>query len=392
MPDTEKVGQMFAGLAAERLPVPAAADVVARGRQRRRRARLTMAVSVAAAVALGLAGAGYARQLADNDARHIPPVSKHSIRIYHITVEPLPGPGSGSLLLGLTANGSLRFARLGHALSSLEPDPALSSGAGSMPHVATDPAGGWVVAAAAGPAQGGGLSASRLSVVTRSGTVQAFGPVFGPHSVITGLAVNPAGSMVAVAVWRTVAHYDAKHPQRGVRPGLIALVPLHGGGVRTWTLGSPTATQAQSLSWQDGGRLTYIPGSDATGGGFAGSGAVTLDVTAPGGTAPAASAWPTFTKAAGSCQLVAGAWIKARYLALEYCASAGNVLVYANPVTGQQLSGRVGLHGFGCPSPQLSPAPSGREVLVPSCGLQLYRPGRKIVQLGTSLSDAAFAG
>jgi hypothetical protein len=145
---------------------------------------------------------------------------------------------------------------------------------------------------------------------------------------------------------------------------------LHGSSVRTWTLGRPAATQAQSLSWQDSDRLTYIPGSDATGGGLAGSGAVTLNVTAPGATASASSAWPTFTKARGSCNLVTGAWVRARYLALEYCASAGNVLVYTNPVTGQQLSSRVGLHGFGCPSSQLNPAPSGQEVLVPSCGLQ----------------------
>jgi hypothetical protein len=392
MPDTDKVGQMFAGLAAERLPVPPAADVVARGRQRRRRARLTMAVSVAAAVALGLAGAGYARQLADHNGRNSPPVGRHSTRIYRIQVEPLPGPGSGSLLLGLTADGSFRFGRLGKGLSSLEPEPALQSGTGFLPHIATDPAGGWVVAASTGPAHAEGLQASRLSVVTTTGVVQPFGPVFGPHSVITGLAVNPAGSVVAVAVWRMVAHYDANHPQRGVRPALIELVSLHGGGVRTWTLGSATATQAQSLSWQDSTHLTYWPGGDQTGGGFASSGAVTLDVGAAGRLAPASPTWPPWSKTPGSCHLVAGAWVRARYLALEYCASVGNVLVYANPVTGQQLGSRITVHGFGCPTPQLSPAPSGNAVLVPSCQLQLYRPGRKIVQLGTRLSDAAFAG
>jgi hypothetical protein len=236
--------------------------------------------------------------------------------------------------------------------------------------------------------------------VSPSGKVVPFGPGFGRYSVITGMVVNPDSASVAVAILRQDRHWNPRHPEQGRRPGVIVLVglPGHPPNEGKWILDSSTATQADSLSWRDDTHLTYIPGSDETGGGFAGRGAVTLDVAAASRVAPATSRWPVPSKAPGSCNLVSGTWFEppgghvASYLALEACAAGGgDVLVQVNPVTGRQLSRRARVHGFGCPSQPLDPQPGEAIVLVSFCGLQLYQPGSAVQQLH-GLSDAAFAG
>jgi hypothetical protein len=311
----------------------------------------------------------------------------------------LPPSGTGPLVLSLLeVQGQDPYWKLVVTrLASTAPPIALQSPpawADSEARIATDPAGGWIISYAKSPANALGEAPERLAVVSTSGHVQPFGPTFGPQLAVTALAARPAGSAVAVAL---------SHRGTQAKPAQIELVPLPGypGADRTWTLAAsgPVATMAESLSWAPGGTLlTYIPGSDATGGGFAGDGAVTLDTAMPGAVAPSTSAWPPFRKHAGQCSLRAGGWqvSTGSYVALEQC-DASVVVVAANYLTGAtdgqavQLRGGLNTPYWGCGQPLLDPASSGREVLISGCGLYLYSDGR-ITAVPGPLTGATFWG
>src|SRR5580658_2931315 len=113
MPSQDRLGQLFAELAAERLPVPAAERVLARGSQRRRRARLTACASVLAVVAVGAGSVSYVKQAADHGERTGQrPAAKHTTsKPTKLRAEKLPPPGRAVLLLGLNANGNFAMAR-----------------------------------------------------------------------------------------------------------------------------------------------------------------------------------------------------------------------------------------------------------------------------------------
>jgi hypothetical protein len=384
------VDGLFGALATTEFPVPAQHAVVARGRQRRRNARLgAAAVGLAVAVAAGSVAATIQHATA---GRHAPATPGSHLA----QLRELPPAGSGSLLLGFTARGEWAMARTD---STLRPVRLRSLPAASGTSVvASDPAGGWVVSYPAGPPSSapgqpstgppGTASAQQpfgLATISTSGVVRPFGPRFyAARSVLTSMAVRPDGTAVAVGISLAAAGRAG--------PARIELIPIAGasGRIRVWSLPA-SATEVRSLSWApDGTDLTYIPGTDLTGGGFAGTGAVTFNTAQPGSRAPATSAWPPFTKARGTCHLDGAAWVGSRYLALEQC-GLGEVLVPVRVRTGAHSGPTVTVQGSGCPPPLFSSGADGSRLLISYCELQM-ETGGQFQRVPGPLVQAAFAG
>jgi type II secretory pathway pseudopilin PulG len=373
----DRLDELFGALAGEPVPVPAASGVVARGRQRRRKARAVAALAALAVIAACASGAAYAHQ-ATSHARPAPATGQRTSKPGPVRRATLPPAGQGPLVLGLTQSSQLLMARIG----STAP-PVTLPGVRNVTAVATDPGGGWVIAYAAGSQNG---APERLATVAVSGRVQQFGAELSTGWTVTGLAARPAGAGIAVALW----HFTDNR-----LPGQIRLVPLpgHPGSTRTWTLSSALMTQAQGLSWRDATHLTYIPGSDETGGGFAPAGAVTLDTARPGSLAPAISSWPPVTKIAGQCHLLSGTWLPngSGYLALQSC-NSDTRLGLVSVTTGAAAGPTVVVPGFGCPAGQpLVPEAGGSDVLISFCGVSLESGGHVSSVPGIA-SDAAWAG
>jgi hypothetical protein len=376
------IDELFSQFAGVTLPVPDRDGVVGRGRQRRHRFRLLAAATAVAAV---LVAAGsvtvITHALAGNGGSGGPPATH---RTRH-EGQRLPA-GTGRLLLGVTNSGVFELGRLGS--QDLEPLRDLRPLVIWHSLAATNPAGGWVVTYAAGPARGDTSQPERLATVSTAGRVHAFGPVF-PVAELTGIAVRPDGSAVAVAVSATPVSTDGCR----CKAAEIMLLPLPGHPVRgrTWILASATKTMAMDLSWAPGGiRLTYQPGASEYGGGFTGSGAVTLDTAQAGAVAPAITAWPPFRKG-GSCNMIGGTWAGRQYLALEACGHVERTeLRPANSDTGAALGPPVTVQGWGCAAPAFSVA-AGGQVLVSYCGVQA-RNGSAFGSVPGSLAQAAWAG
>ncbi len=380
----DRARELFRALAAEEVPVPAAGRVVARGRQRRRRVRIVAALSVLAFIAAGASAVSYAGGAASR-ARPAPAAGHRTSKPGPVRRATLPPAGQGQLVLGLTESSQLVMTRIHGTVAPSTGTPVTIPGVHNVTAVATDPDGGWVIAYATGSQYG---APERLARVTVRGLVQPFGAELSHGWTVTGLAARPDGSGIAVALWR---YTDNR------LPGQIRLVPLpgHPGGTRIWTLGSALTTQAKGLSWRNATHLTYIPGSDATGGGFAPSGAVTLDIARPGSIAPATSLWPPMTKIAGQCDLLSGTWLaKGRgYLALQACGGITSARLGLVSVTDGAAAGpTVSVPGFGCPAGQpLAPEPGGTDVLISFCGVSLDTGGHISAVPGIA-SDAAWAG
>jgi len=380
MPDN-MIDELFSRLAGLTLPVPDAAGVVDRGRQRRRRSRyMAVAAGIVAAAVAVTSVTVITQALGGNGGHGGPAVNSHRTRPGG---QPEPA-GTGRLLLGVTASGSFEIGRLGE--SALEPIRGLRPLAAWHSLVTTDPAGGWVVTYAAGPVRDI-RQPERLATVSPTGQVHAFGPVF-PVAEITGIAVRPDGSAVAVAVSATPVSTDRCR----CKAAQIMLVPLPGHAVagRTWTLASPTRTMAEDLSWAPGGtRLTYQPGANEYGGGFIGTGAVTLDTAERGTVAPAQTNWPAFSK--HHCNMIGGTWAGSQYLALEACGQdLRTELVPASVDAGAFLGAPVLVQGWGCPPPAFSVAADG-QVLLSYCGVQ-ERNGASYSYLRGPLTQVAWAG
>jgi hypothetical protein len=401
----DMIDTLFEELSRTELPVPGQAGVVARGRRRRLHARVTAVICAVAVVALAASAVGYVQHAAGSSTKR-PASDGRTLKGRHTHPRPsvtpettLPPAGTGPLLLSVqevqaqTPYWQLVMARLASTAARVAlPSPptwAVSPRSG----VATDPAGGWVISYATSRGNALGEAPERLATVSTSGQIQPFGPTFSRQLAVTALAVRPDGSAVAVAL----AHVNTR-----TKPAQIELVPLpgHAGGDRTWTLAAASwvRTMAESLSWAPGGTLlTYIPGGDETGGGFAGDGAVTLDTAAPGTMAPSVSNWPPFQK--GQCNLRTGAWqlSTGTYFALEQCDSSV-VVVAANDTTGahetpaMQLPGGLKTPYWGCGQPLLDPAPSASDILISGCGLYLYRDGRIVAVAGPLAGATAWSG
>ena len=369
MPEIDTLRSLFEGLATTDLPVPASADVMARGRQRRRNTRLTSAAATLAVIALAGSLAAYTQQASLH--RAAPQARGSGVKDHHRPASPPPA-GSGHLLLGTGLVGSdsvFEMSRIGSArairVSGLR---AVTVG---QSVIAANPAGGWVVTEGAGPVSGVNLQPVRLATVSADGVARPFGPEFSKWQEVTSLAVRPDGLAVAVGVARVSGSRECL-----CSAARIELIPMpgHEGRVRAWTLASATMTIVRFLSWApDGVRMTYFPGGDQTGGGFATDGAATLDTARLGDIAPVTTGWPAFRK--GSCNAVAGTWEASSYLALEGCDPSYR-LQPVDPATGSATGPGVTVPmAWACGSFALGPVRGSDEVMVSGCGSFLVSRG-----------------
>jgi hypothetical protein len=396
MPDNmpDRLDRLFGELATTELPVPAPAGVVARGRQRRRHARIMASVAGLVVVALAGSATAYVQHVSAHRA-----VAPQSHRSPHPapSATTLPPAGSGPLVLGLYSSGPVTKLVMNRIGTTAKPVsvPGLQVVTDALPVIATNPAGGWIVSSATGTANAAGQRPTRLATISTSGVMRLFGPTFGRQESLSAIEVRPDGSAVAVAISHSLS--EAAFKAHRARPAAqIELVPMPGyhAAIRTWTLGNSLATIAMSLSWKPGGTyLTYIPGSDETGGGFAPDGAITFSTSAASDLTPAVSGWPPPAKGVGSCNLNAGSWEGSsnNYLALKWCDSR-ELLGLASVSTGTADGPTVTVPGLGCPAGgPLDPQAHGSDVLIMWCGVYLDSRNH-ITMMPGSLEDAAWAG
>jgi hypothetical protein len=188
MPD-DRLRQIFEQIAELRVDVPPADRARSRGRQRQGRARLRMStIAATISLAAGFGAPQVSGSLAGNPGPPVPLLrgvgSPHALYTIHAVNGPasaasggpdiprttppnrpvprrlsagrasmsralllLPPPGDGQLILGLDRAHRYVMTRVGAARSPVQV-PGLKAVAGARPVLATNPAGGWVVALA----------------------------------------------------------------------------------------------------------------------------------------------------------------------------------------------------------------------------------------------------
>jgi hypothetical protein len=285
---------------------------------------------------------------------------------------PVPVPGGG-VVLELDDAQRLQVVNLetGAAIPI-----ALKGIPGGPSLIATDPAGGWVVTYTPDAAPQWGRAASQLAVVDSTGQATPFAPTYPAATSITGLAVSPDGSRVAVS------------RMSGVERASITVMPMpgHSGSTQTWTADDVNVNQIDDLSWApDGTRLTYIAGSE-TGGGIGGD-AITLDTSALG-KAPTRSIWST-----QYCGGVAAAWLgtTGRLAVIRDCTN-GAVFSEVDLETGAPVGSSIDLPGHGCAQPDIHPSADGSRSLVAWCGVGYLISGHVATPVGDHIADAAWGG
>ena len=286
-------------------------------------------------------------------------------------VPPAPPPG---VVLGVDGQRQLSLAwpGTGHALQPL----AIAGIPAGPSLIAANPAGGWVVTYT--PDRGAAYDQARyaLATVDPDGTAHPFGPTFPSTEPITGLAVSPDGTRVALALM---------HATDG-RPAELRVLPLpgHAAAPHIWTLANP-ANEAISLSWAPGGRqLSYIAGSQ-TGGGIAGPPSV-LDTTGSGSTAPSTSSWST----GNTCQPTAAGWLPDGGFAVVQLCEGRTEYREVDPATGRPTAPAVAIPEVGCLAESLHLTSAG--VLVGVCNHVYWIADGTVSLLPGNLSDAALPG
>ena len=420
MPD-DRLRELFEHAAAEPVGVPPVQRVLARGQQRRRRARLQ--ASTAAWTIMLAAGFG-APQVSGNLATDSPgprmlsssagaPVTSYPsaqgnsllirraaptttptpIRSPSPAVSPpsprntatvlppaLPPRGKGRLVLGLDSAQQYVMTRVGAKKAPVRV-AGLKSIAGAPPVLATNPAGGWVVAFAWGPARE--AVRDRLALVRASGRSVPFGPLFSAAAV-TSAAVSQDGSRVAVAVTQRSG---------GAR---IEVLPLPGHRVRrqSWSVPPAQADLVTALSWSpDGRHVSYLTNQAATAG--AAGGPVSLVTNGRVATVPQIARWMVAMKTGVACLPRAAAWLGAsgRFAVLSECMTTGEaVLQMSDARTGVAVAEPlVVAHKIGCAAASLNSNASGSDVLISYCGVFLDHRGHLSRQTAR-LTAAALAG
>jgi hypothetical protein len=383
------VDELFSRLAETELPVPAEAGVIARGRRRRRNASLVAAAAGVAIAALAVSTAAILQRVAAG--RPISPTTSQPTPARSSSSPApagrfVPPAGAGRLILGFTQGGKLVMARVG--ATSTATLPGLTPVTAGQSQIVTDPAGGWVVTVGAGPGNNISGQPERLALVSSSGRIVLFGPVFSKRQIVSSISVRPDGSAVAVAFTSVTG---ASHCMCSAAQITLIPTPGHRAIIRTWTLASTSMTIAADLSWTPGGAsLTYLPGGDETGGGFSTGGPVSLSTASAGSRAPAVTSWPVLRTKAG-CRINGGAWAGGRYLAVEACQGGTEELLPVNVVTGAHEGAAVTVQGWGCPIPVVSTTAGGSQVLLSYCGPQTQTDGR-FRRMPGSLILAAWAG
>jgi hypothetical protein len=414
--------RLFDQAAAEQVQVPPLERVLARGQQRRRRARLqasTAAWTIMLAAGFGapqvsgsLASlpqphqrfsssavaplASYPSLHADSRAispelrptttghRQRPdasPSPSHSKETVSVQAAALPPPGHGRLILGLDSAHEYVMTRMGSARAPVRLT-GLKSVTGARPVLATNPAGGWLVAfASQGPARK--ATSDRLALVAASGHSVPFGPLFGAAAV-TSATVSQDGSRVAVAL---------TEPSGGAR---IEVLPLPGNHVkrRSWSVPSEQADLVTALSWSpDGRHLSYLTSQTAIPG--SADGPVVLDTAAKRVPVPQLARWTMAMKSGTACLPQAASWLgtSGRFAVLSECASTGEaVLQWSDTGPGTEVGQPlVVAHSIGCADASLNSNASGSKVLISYCGVYLDDRGR-LSRQPSGLTAAALAG
>ncbi len=239
--------------------------------------------------------------------------------------------------------------------------------------IASNPAGGWVVTYTPDPVASPGAPI-RLALIDASGKATPFGPTY-QNAYVTGLAVSPDGTMLAVAFMDTTASI------------LVTPMPGHSGSAATWRVGD-AANEIISLSWApDDKRLTYLAGLQ-TGAGIGGAPS-TLDTSNPRW-APTTSTWPANT----GCDETAVSWLgtDGGFAVVEECASTGVAYRRADATTGASLSPTIALPRVGCGMPPMHPSGDGSNVLIPWCGTLYLISDGAATPIGQHVVDAAWGG
>jgi hypothetical protein len=271
----------------------------------------------------------------------------------------LPPSGNGQLILGLDSAHEYVMTRIGLANAPVRVT-GLTSVAGAPPVLATNPAGGWVVAfASRSPAQE--AVRDRLALVAASGHSVPFGPLF-EEAAVTSAAVSQDGSRVAVAV---------SERSGGAR---IEVLPLPGYQAtrRSWSVPPAQADLVTALSWSpDGRHLAYLTNQSGVPGSQGGP--VILDTAAKVAEVPQVARWPRAMKTGVTCVPQAAAWLGAsgRFAVLSECMTTGEaVLQRSDASTGVAVgSPLVVAHRIGCAAPTLNSNASGSLVLISYCGV-----------------------
>jgi len=420
MPD-DRLRELFEQAAAEPVDVPPVQRVLARGQQRRRRARLQASMAAwtimlaagfgAPQVSGSLAtGSGEPRTISPSTAAPVAsypsalssrlasdqplsatsapperspsptvsPSSRDNTAVTRATV--LPPRGKGRLILGLDSAQEYVMTRIGAKKAPVRV-AGLKSVAGAPPVLATNPAGGWVVALAWGPWRE--AVRDRLALVRANGRSVPFGPLFS-EAAVTSAAVSQDGSRVAVAVTQRSG---------GAR---IEVLPLPGYRVKrqSWSVPPAQADLVTALSWSaDGRHVSYLTNQAATAG--AASGPVSLVTSAKVATVPQVARWMVAMKTGAACLPRAAAWLGAsgRFAVLSECMTTGVAVLQMSDArtgvaVGQPL---VVAHKIGCAAASLNSNASGSDVLISYCGVFLDRRGHLSRQTAR-LTAAALGG
>jgi hypothetical protein len=389
----DTVERLFGKLARAQLPGPSASAVVARGRQRSRRVRIGASAAVAVVIAAAALGARQIANLGADRSHAVSPVSSSASPTVTRSSEPgLPPAGSGPLILQVDASSRVVMSRMGSTAAPV-PVPGLPDFASFSLHIATDPAGGWVITYPTAAASPDGEQPSRLATVTASGAIRPFGPAFGRNRAVLSIAVSPDGSRIALAI-------STRSSVRAVldSSAVITVIPMpgHHGASRTWTFTRGEVNWVKDLSWAPGGQdLTYAAGLQ-TGAGIDGN-PVTLDTAAAGQAAPVATGWP-IGKGGQQCHPDAGGWLgdTGGFAAVEECDSAHTVVFQpADESTGTPTGPAITLPGQqpGCLTAMIDSSPDGQQILIGYCDALFVDSDGQITSLPGSLgSEAAWAG
>jgi hypothetical protein len=390
----DTVERLFGKLARAPLPGPSVSAVLSRGRQRRRRVRIGASASVAVVIAAVAFGAHQIATLGAGRSHAVSPVSgSPSPTVTRSSAQDLPPAGSGPLILGVDATGRIVMSRIGSTAAPVAV-PGLPNAANFLVHIATNPAGGWVVSYPTAAANAEDRSPSRLATVTASGAITPFGPAFGRNNAVLSIAVSPDGSRIALAI-------STESSVRAVldSSAVITIIPMpgHHGASRTWTFTRGEVNWVKDLSWAPGGQdLTYAAGLQ-TGAGIDGN-PVTLDTAAAGHAAPVATGWPVGRKGGQQCYPDAGGWLgdTGGFAAVEECDSAHTVVFQpADESTGSPTGPAIMLprQQPGCLDDMIDSSPDGRQILIDYCDVLFLDSDGKITSLPRSLGgQAAWAG
>ena len=287
-------------------------------------------------------------------------------------------PASG-VVLAIDDTGRFRIEDLGSAVVL---HTLLIATVSQWPSLIASAPGGWVVSYAPTPGNGGSLPAARLAFVATSGAVTPFGPTFPQSGPISGLAVSPDGTRVAIALMQVMP---------GAAPAQITVMamPGHVSPTRSWPVDDVDVNEMMSLSFApDGRRLSYIAGSQ-TGAGIGGNPA-TLDTASDATQAPTAPTWPGNTSE--QCVPDGASWLgtSGKFAVVVDCPPNG-VLKAVDPMTGARAGTDVALPQHACLDAHIHPAADASAMLISRCDRVYLVAGGAVNALDPHLVDAAWA-